>query len=367
VIERLARYVAIPSLSRQESALADQVSADLARHDLLVQRRGNNVWCTLGDAARPRLLLNSHLDTVPAAAGWTGDPWQPQGRPARVTGLGANDAKGCAVALLEAVLRVQARLQHGERLGGTIVLALTAEEETSGEGLGTILPELTPLDAALVGEPTGFVPMTAQRGLLVLRGVARGRSGHPAHTPPSVAQNAILTAAHDFTALQSFDWGPPHPMLGRRHAHVTRIHGGIANNVIPDACEFILDVRTTPLESHPVLHARLAGALASELHVHSDRLVPVETAVEEPIVRAVLRARPGVRPTGSPAMSDMVFLAGIPSVKIGPGEPSRSHTADEYLAADELLDGVETYERIVHAYFALARGERAVCRGRVGH
>jgi len=355
VIERLAKFVAIPSISRDERALADVLCADLQAAGLKLERQANNIWCAVGDQPRPRLLLNSHLDTVPPGDGWSGDPFTLRRMDDRLVGLGANDAKGCVVALITAVLRWKARLERGQSLGGTIVLALTAEEETSGAGLGTILDALRPLDAALVGEPTQMTPMIAQRGLLVLRGVTRGRTAHPANTLPESAENAIVAAAEQLLRLRDFDWGPVHPLLGRCHGHVTLIHGGIARNVIPDACEFFLDVRTTPAESHEDLHARLARHLQCELHVHSDRLQPIETDAREPIVAAVRAALPGCVPSGSPAMSDMVYLAGVPAVKVGPGESRRSHTPDEWIGTDELERGAAGYERAAQAYFDLMR------------
>ncbi len=355
MIDRLLRYVATPSVSREEGPLADLIAGELERAGLSVRRAGHNLWCEVGDTPRPRLLLNSHLDTVPPGRGWDHDPHQPQVVDGRISGLGANDAKGCVTAMIEAVLATWVRLRRGEALGGTVVLALTAEEETSGQGLGTIKPQLDPLDAALVGEPTGLVPMIAQRGLLILRGVARGRTAHPANTPPDRAENAIMMAARDLVRLREFDWGPAHPLLGACHGNVTRITGGIANNVIPDACEFILDVRTTPLESHAALTARLRGVLESEVVVYSDRLVPVETPPDAEIVAAICRARPGAQPSGSRTMSDMVYLADTPAVKIGPGESPRSHTPNEYITADELHAGAATYERIIREYYGAMR------------
>jgi acetylornithine deacetylase len=352
MIERLCRYLATPSLSRQEARLADIVQADLEAEGLAVRRKGNNVWCAVGGGG-PRLLLNSHLDTVPAGDGWSGDPWIPRTGDGRVVGLGANDAKGCVVSMLDAVLGMRRRWSAGTARQGTIVLALTAEEEVSGEGLGTVLEELRPLDGAIVGEPTGLVPMTAQRGLLILRCLARGVTAHPANTPPDKADNAIVRAAADIARLAEFDWGPRHPLLGRCHGSVTRIEGGVALNVIPDRCEFHLDIRTTPAETHDELIERLRGALHGEVEVRSRRLVPVETDADTDIVRAVLAALPGARPAGSPAMSDMVFLSGIPSVKIGPGQSGRSHTPDEYIETAELEAGRQAYERIIEAFFAL--------------
>ncbi len=350
-IESLVQLCAIPSVSRAEDAIATWVADWLTSVGLRVSREGNNVWCEMGDRAKPRLLLNSHLDTVPPGSGWTGDPWTPRPCDGRVTALGTNDAKGCVCAMVHTVLGLHAHMQQGLPLGGTVVLALTAEEEISGQGLGTVLPRLGTIDAALVGEPTGLVPMTAQRGLLILRLLARGHAGHPAHIAPGKDTNAIHVAASDIVALKSFPWGPTHPLLGDCHAHVTQIQGGIARNVIPDTCEMYVDVRTTPLQPHQPTVERLRAALKSEVHVHSDRLVPIETATDAVIVQAVRDALPCAIPTGSPAMSDMVFLSGIPSVKIGPGQPQRSHTADEFILEDELKAGVGAYASIVRTYF----------------
>ena len=350
MIERLAQYVAVKSVSGEEAALADLIAAQLTAAGCEVRREGNNIWSEIGDASRPRLLLNSHLDTVPPGEGWTGDPWLPRRLADRLIGLGANDAKGCVTAMIEAALAVGRHCRQGGHLGGTIVLALTAQEETAGEGLAEILDRLRPIDAAVVGEPTGLNPMTAQRGLLILEATARGRSAHPGNTPPQAAENAIVAAAEDVLRLREFDWGKSHPRLGAPHGNVTMIRGGIAHNVIPDACQFCIDVRTTPLESHPALYARLKGFLQSELAIRSQRLVPIETPEDSPIVQAACAAT-GREPQGSGTMSDMVFLAGTPAVKIGPGQSNRSHTRDEFILESELIDGANAYSEIIRSYF----------------
>lgn len=352
LLDRLGRLVAIRSVSREEDAIAAAVFNELEAVRLHPRRSGCNVWCEIGDAPRPRLLFNSHLDTVPAAAGWSGDPWTVRRDGDRLIGLGANDAKGCVTAMIGAALALKQRLDRGEKLGGTVVLALTAEEEISGKGLSELLPSLQPIDAALVGEPTGLVPMIAQRGLLILKCVARGRSGHPANTPADTADNAIDNAVGEMIRLRDVDWGEPHSLLGACHAHVTTIAGGVARNVIPDACEFFVDIRTTPDTPHAALVARLREYLKCEVHIHSERLVPVQTDPSHPLVQAALRTLPGVEPTGSPTMSDMVFLAGVPAVKIGPGESARSHTPDEFVTGEELAAGAAAYERIAQEYFA---------------
>lgn len=350
MIERLARYVRVPSLSKQESALADLVAGELAEAGLEVRRDGANVWVEIGDADRPRLLFNSHLDTVPPAPGWSADPWQPRIQAGRLTGLGANDAKGCIVALVEAALTLRSELRSGRPLGGTVILALTAEEEISGAGLATLIDTLRPIDAAVIGEPTGLTPMIAQRGLLIVRATARGAGGHPGNTTDPAA-NAICVAAEDIAALRRFDWGPAHPLLGAAHANVTMISGGVARNVVPTACEFWIDVRTTPLQPHGETFERMKSVLKSELHLHSQRLVPVETAADAPVAQAARRAS-GRTPAGSPTMSDMVFTAGIDAVKIGPGESARSHTADEFVLESELAAGATAYAALARDYFA---------------
>ena len=351
IIDRLCRLVAIKSLSRDEGAVADEVQRELALHGLSARRSGHNIVCEFGDCERPRLLLNSHLDTVPPAAGWSADPWTPRRDADRIMALGANDAKGCVTAMVSAAIALKRRLDADEPLGGTIVLALTVEEEITGGGLSEVIGTIQPIDAALVGEPTDLAPMTAQRGLLILRCVARGRTSHPANTPADTQHNAIQVAAADIATLRSFDWGPAHPLLGRAHGHVTKIAGGIALNVIPDECEFFVDIRTTPQETHDETIARVQAALRSEVHVRSKRLVPTSTDDAQPIVQAILRALPGARPGGSPAMSDMVFLASTPAVKIGPGHSPRSHTPDEFILESELIAGAAAYERIAREYF----------------
>ncbi len=359
MIERLAELVRIPSVSGDEQRIAGFVQQRLESLGLTARRDGRNVWAELGDAERPRLLLNSHLDTVPPAAGWPHDPFQPRIEDGRISGLGANDAKGCVCAILEAVARLKRRLDAGQRLGGTVVVALTCEEETTGAGLCETLPKLRPIDAAIVGEPTSLVPMIAQRGLLIVRVEHRGRAGHPANVTPEAACNAVQHAADDLLRLRAFDWGPAHSLLGSPHGHVTRIEGGRALNAIPDLCRFWIDIRTTPAESHDALIRRLRARLTGELHVHSQRLEPIETPADAAIVRAVLRALPDRQPAGSATMSDMVFLRGIPAVKIGPGDSRRSHTAGEYITAEELEAGAAAYERIALEYVGAERTSSA--------
>jgi acetylornithine deacetylase len=349
--ELLQALVAIPSVSGDEGRIADAVSAWAEDWGARVQRKGHNVWFSVGSGPR-RLLVNSHLDTVKPCAGWTYAPHAPEWREDRLYGLGSNDAKGCVVGML---LTARALLKEGAPGGGEVVFAFTAEEETGGQGLGTMLSELGPLDAAVVGEPTGLKPCTAQRGMLLLRCTAHGRSGHVAHAHSTPAVNAIHTAAMDISVLAELRF-PFHPLLGETRAQVTQISGGLARNQVPDRCEFFVDLRTTPGMAHAEVAKQVAGVLKSEVQVHSARYLPKATGPQQPIVRAAVAAA-GAEPVGSSTASDWAFLGDVPAVKVGPGDTLRSHQADEYLTRAELDAGADFYTRLVRGYFEeVARG-----------
>jgi acetylornithine deacetylase len=350
----LEALVATPSVSGQEGRIADQVASWVEGWGARVQRQGHNLWFSVGSGPR-RLLVNSHLDTVPPCAGWTLEPQVPVWREGRLYGLGSNDAKGCVTAML---LAARGLIENSQALEGQgeVVFAFTAEEETGGKGLGTVLPTLGALDAAVVGEPTGLKPCTAQRGMLLLRCVAQGRSAHVAHALAAEAQNAIHLAAQDISTLAELRF-PAHPLLGEARAQVTQIQGGLARNQVPDRCEFFVDIRTTPGMEHEAVAKQLSGVLRSEVIVHSARYLPKSTASSEPIVRAAVAASEGMTPVGSSTASDWAFLGNVPAVKVGPGDTLRSHKPDEYLALVELEAGVAFYQRLIRGYFEeVARG-----------
>jgi acetylornithine deacetylase len=343
--ELLEHLVSTPSVSRNEAAIAAVVGEYAADFGVEVHRSANNLWFVIGEG-RPCLLVNSHLDTVPPCRGWKSDPYVPRWQGERLHGLGANDAKGCVTAMLAAA----GELAH-EDLAGSVIFALTAEEENGGEGLATILPRLGALDAAIVGEPTALTPCIAQRGLLLLKCVAQGKSAHVAHAEQG--QNAIHSAARDVATLDGLKF-EPHPALGRTRASVTLIEGGISENQVPDTCEFFVDLRTTPNLDHDKVVADLQQALESEVRIHSARYLPKATDAAHPIVKAAERA--SAKPaTGSHTASDWAFLGDVPTVKIGPGDTRRSHCANEFLTRGELADGVAFYRRMVHAYFEMER------------
>ena len=228
--ELITLLVGTPSISGEEGPLADLVQDLVATQGFAIKRQGDNLWFSFVKQGGRRLLLNSHLDTVPPCAGWEGDPFTPVWHGARLQGLGANDAKGCVAAILLAAFELSK-----QELNGEVVVALTAEEETGGKGITTILDQLGPLDGAAVGEPTGLRICAAQRGLLVLKCTARGHSGHVANAQMLGAENAIHKAARDIGRVAAMEF-PIHPLLGSQKAQATLIQGGLRHNQVLDAC-----------------------------------------------------------------------------------------------------------------------------------
>lgn len=345
--ELLTLLVGTPSVSGEEGPLADLLQELLGAEGFAVQRQGHNLWFSFGTPGGLRVLLNSHLDTVPPCAGWEGDPFTPVWNGGRLQGLGANDAKGCVAAILLAAADLSR-----QTLAGEVVVALTAEEETGGQGLSTILGHLGPLDGAVVGEPTGLRICAAQRGLLVLKCTARGQSGHVANAQMLGAENAIHKAARDIGRIAGMDF-PAHPLLGTTKAQVTQVQGGLRRNQVPDACEFFVDLRTSPDQDHDALAAAFQRQLESEVAIHSKRYLPKGTDPGHPIVRAALEAAGKAGPVGSGTTSDWAFLGSVPAVKAGPGDTFRSHTPNEYLTLAELQAGAAFYATLVPAFFQL--------------
>lgn len=343
----LYHLVSIPSPSGQEQAIADAVMVLAQSWGLRVHRQGHNLWFEVGQGL-PRLLVNSHLDTVKACEGWDTDPVAPTWKGDRLYGLGSNDAKGCVTSMLCAA---EALAEATAAFSGTAVFAFTAEEENGGQGLATILDHLGPLDAAIVGEPTALQAVIAQRGMLLLKCTAHGESAHVAHA--RLGENAIHKAARDIAKLSAMTF-EGHPLLGEARPQVTQVGGGLARNQVPDACEFFIDLRTTPNLDQAALAQRLQGELESEVQVHSARYLPKATQPGHPIAQAALAASGQSGFVGSHTTSDWAFLGDVPAVKVGPGDTHRSHRPNEYLTRKELQDGVAFYQRAIQGYFALA-------------
>jgi len=342
VLDRLMEFVSIQSVSGDETALADRIAQICADAGVDAKRDGRNVWARRGDAG-PCLLMNSHIDTVPAVEGWSSDPWVPRIDGDRLVGLGASDAKASVAAMLEAFLTAP--------LGGNVrvIFAATCDEETGGHGLEKLVHHIA-FDAAIVGEPNGFRPAIAQKGLLKLKLTAHGRAGHAAR--PHLAENAIVRAAKDVLAIERLALDAEDPYLGRPTAAATIIHGGIRSNVIPDVCEVTVDARTIAGFDNDAMLEAIRGAVESDVTVLSSRFRPVGGDPGWKIARAASQAAGGPPVTGFPSVSDLAHLGGKPAVVFGPGDPAQSHAPDESIDVAAVLGAPEIYRRAIAAYFA---------------
>jgi acetylornithine deacetylase len=343
-IDLLNSLVSIPSVSRDEAKIACFLHDWLASAGVKVRRMGDNVVAVVEGAKKgPVFLLNSHLDTVSAKDGWLSDPWQPFIEEGQLIGLGAGDAKASVSAMACATAQIaSAGLERG-----TLIFAATRCEEVSDPGLEEILPELGHIDAALVGEPTGLDGAVSQGGLLLLEGRAVGRTAHAARSHMGV--NALTIAARDILELDGLSLEKIHPFLGASCANVTILQGGERHNVIPDSCGYTIDIRYTPSYDPSELIEIISAATQAEISVRSDRLQPVETDSEAPVVKALQSLRPSTKLFGSSTMSDWVFLRGVDAIKIGPGQSERSHTPNEGVAVAEVEAAVDVYAGCVRS------------------
>jgi acetylornithine deacetylase len=340
-IELLRNLIATPSFSREEEATATLIEAFLREQGCRPERQGHNVWARSAHwrSDRPTLLLNSHHDTVKPNQGYTRDPFTPTLEGDTLYGLGSNDAGGPLVSLIAAFLT----LQDDTELAYNLIVAATAEEEISGpNGVASILDELGPLDCAIVGEPTSLEMAVAERGLMVLDGEVIGQSGHAAREE---GVNALYLALEDIQRIRDYRFERTSDLLGPVKASVTQIAAGTQHNVVPDRCTFVVDVRVNELYDNPEVHQLLQDQLAAaRLTPRSYRLRSSRIDLDHPLVRAG-RAL-GLPAYGSPTLSDQALLP-IPSLKLGPGDSARSHTADEYIRLSEIAAGVETYVQLI--------------------
>lgn len=334
--------IAIPSFSKQEDQTAGCIAGFLRENDVDFQCLKNNVWAVnrYFDPQKPTILLNSHHDTVKPNASYTLDPFRPLVQDGKLYGLGSNDAGGCLVSLLAVFLH----FYGAPNLRYNFVLAATAEEEISGrDGLEMLIPHLPPLDFAIVGEPTQMQMAIAEKGLMVVDCTARGKAGHAAREE---GENAIYKALRDIDWIRNYRFAEVSEMLGPVKMSVTIIQAGSQHNVVPDVCTFTIDVRTTDKHSNEDVLNVLKANLLAEINPRSVRLTPSSIPPEHPVVQAGKTL--GLTTYGSPTTSDQALLS-VPSLKMGPGNSARSHSADEFIYLDEIEQGIGTYIAVLNA------------------
>lgn len=332
----LKSLISIPSVSRDEARAADCLQQYIEQQGMQTGRKGNNVWC-LGpgfDLKRPTLLLNSHIDTVKPVQGWRKDPFTPRLEPnGKLYGLGSNDAGASVVSLLQAFLTLSRTAQKYN-----LIYLASCEEEVSGrEGIESVLPQLPPVSFALVGEPTEMQPAIAEKGLMVLDVTATGRSGHAARDE---GDNAIYKVLEDIAWFRDYRFERVSPLLGPVKMSVTMVNAGTQHNVVPDRCTFVVDIRSNECYTNEELFEEIKKHIHCQPQARSFRLGSSHVPPEHPLVRRAVAL--GRTPFGSPTLSDQALMP-FPSMKMGPGKSSRSHTADEFIFLREIEEAIGLY------------------------
>jgi acetylornithine deacetylase len=339
----LISLIETPSLSKQEVETAALIAGFFEKWNIKTHRKGNNIWAynQKFDPNKPSILLNSHHDTVKPNVGYTKDPYQAIEENGRLYGLGSNDAGGCLVSLIAVFCYF-----YEKDTPYNIVIAATAEEEISGKnGIESILPELPEFELAIVGEPTLMQMAVAEKGLLVIDATVKGVAGHAAREE---GENAIYKTLDDLNVIKDFQFKKVSPFLGETKVTATIIQAGSQHNVIPDICTYTLDVRVTDSYSLEEAFSELKEVLQAELEPRSLRLNSSKVPEDHKILH-VGKAL-GLETYGSPTLSDQALIP-YPSVKIGPGDSARSHTADEFIYIDEIQKGIEGYITLLETYF----------------
>jgi acetylornithine deacetylase/succinyl-diaminopimelate desuccinylase-like protein len=340
-ITLLQQLIATPSFSKEEEGVASIIEDFFEEHGVHTYRKGNNIWARnkYFDQAKPTVLLNSHHDTVRPNSGYTRDPFKPEVSESRLYGLGSNDAGGPLVSLIATFLHYYNR----NDLKYNLIMAATAEEEISGTGgVESIWSSLPPIEFAIVGEPTLCQMATAEKGLMVLDCLAKGKPGHAAREE---GINAIYQALPDIEWFRTFRFPRVSETLGEMKMSVTIINSGSQHNVVPAECRFTADVRVTDAYTLEEALAIVRQHVTCEVTARSLRMRSSGISVDHPL--AIAARKLGIKQFGSPTTSDQALIP-VPSVKIGPGDSARSHSADEFILVDEIEKGIDTYIRLLN-------------------
>ena len=339
-VSLLSHLIATPSVSRDERRAADIMEEELTRCGFTPHREANNVWaiglCQRED--RPTLLLNAHIDTVKPVASYTRNPYEPSLEDGTLYGLGSNDCGGGLVSLLQ----VFRELSASERCPYNLVYLASAEEEVSGkDGISRALPLLPHVDVAIVGEPTGMQPAVAEKGLMVVDITAHGKSGHAARNE---GVNAIYEALDDLCWIRSHRFDRVSQFLGPTKMQATVVNAGTQHNVVPDECKIVVDVRTNELYANEEVFDIISSHCKSECRARSFRLHSSRIDLNHPLVERCVAL--GLQPFGSPTLSDQALMP-FASLKLGPGQSARSHSANEYIKVSEIEHAIGLYLRLL--------------------
>jgi len=337
----LKNLIETPSFSSEEQGTAELIKQWCTQHQIDFKTDNNNVWAVnkYFDATKKTILLNSHHDTVKPNKAYTKNPFKAEVSEGKLFGLGSNDAGGCLVSLLATFTYYY----NQENLKYNLVFVGSAEEESSGKkGLNSMLKIIPPIDFAIIGEPTLMQLAIAEKGLLVLDCESIGTPGHAAH---GTGDNAIYKAFDDIKWLQNFDFPKVSETLGKVKMTVTQINAGKQHNVIPAKCHFVVDVRVTDAYTNKEVLEIVKKHLNAKVKERSLRLNSSSIDKNHPVVQAGVKL--GRQTYGSPTLSDQSVLS-CSSLKLGPGDSLRSHTADEFIYVNEIEEGIDLYIKILN-------------------
>lgn len=335
----LSQLIATPSTSRNEKDAADIMEKALHNYGFTPHREANNVWVIAPhfDEQKPTLLLNAHIDTVKPVDSWKRDPFAPTIEGDTLYGLGSNDCGGGLCSLLQIFRMLTEKPQNYN-----LIYLASAEEEVSGkDGISRALPLLPKIDLAIVGEPTGMQPAVAEKGLMVLDVIAHGKSGHAARNE---GVNAIYEALDDMRWIRDYKFKKVSPFLGPTKMTLTVVNAGTQHNVIPDKCTMLVDIRTNEFYDNEEVYHFICQHLKSKVKAHSFRLKSSRIDPEHPLIKKCVAM--GMKPFGSPTLSDQALMP-FSSFKLGPGESSRSHSADEFIRISEIADAIAKYKELL--------------------
>ncbi|MDO9152175.1 MAG: M20 family metallo-hydrolase [Paludibacter sp.] len=338
--ELLQKLIEIPSYSKEEVNVSDFLVSYIEAKGYAVSRKDNNIWLMSPgfDSSRPTILLNSHIDTVKPVTGWTRDPFTPTVENGKLYGLGSNDAGASVVSLLFAFFYLTQQPQTFN-----LIFAATAEEEISGKnGIESLIKELPPIDFAIVGEPTGMQPAIAEKGLMVLDCTVCGKAGHAARND---GENAIYKALKDIEWFRTYQFSDSSELLGPVKMTVTQVNAGTQHNVIPDKCSFVVDIRSNEKYTNSEILTEILKNVNCDVLARSTRLTSSATPLDHPFVKRAKELN--LKPYGSPTLSDQALMP-FQSVKIGPGDSVRSHTADEFVLVDEIHVAIDLYVQLLN-------------------
>ncbi|WP_185868791.1 M20 family metallo-hydrolase [Blattabacterium cuenoti] len=337
-VQLIIKLINTPSISKQENKVSFLIEDYLRKYGFHVRRKFNNIWTENDNFLKKEnirtILLNSHHDTVKPGKNWETNPFSAKKNGDKLIGLGSNDAGASVVSLISTFIY----LSNLSELPYRLVLSITAEEEISGSfGIRAILSELGKIDLGIVGEPTQMQVAIAEKGLMILDCIAKGKTGHSAR---NIGINAIYVATRDIENLRNIFFDRRSKLLGYTTLNVTQIQGGIQHNVIPDFCSFIVDIRTNELYKNEELIEIIQKIIQSKIKPRSYHL---NSSFIDPMHPIVSKAKlMGIKTYGSPTLSDQSIMP-FPTIKMGVGDSIRSHTPNEYILISEIMEGIDIY------------------------